>query len=155
LEIGKSAAVGVTVTIQGGYSNPVTLTCSSPSGTTCTLNPASVVPSSAGTSSTLTISVVTRPAGNASSVGSVAGFASWACLAIGVLIFPASSSTRQGRGLLGCVLLILLVLGVSCGGNSHPVTSPGGSAPTTFVVSVQATSENTVQNAGNVTVTVP
>jgi sugar lactone lactonase YvrE len=155
LEVGKSAAVGVTVTTQGGYSNPVTLTCSSPSGTTCTLNPASVVPSSAGTSSTLTISVVTRPAGNASSVGSVAGFASWACLAIGVLIFPASSSTRQGRGLLGCVLLILLVLGVSCGGNSHSVTSAGGSAPTTFVVSVQATSENTVQNAGNVTVTVP
>jgi len=155
LEVGKSAAVGVTVTTQGGYSNPVTLTCSSPSGTTCTLNPASVVPSSAGTSSTLTISVVTRPAGNASSVGSVAGFASWACLAIGVLIFPASSSTRQGRGLLGCVLLILLVLGVSCGGNSHSVTSAGGSAPTTFVVSVQATSENAVQNAGNVTVTVP
>jgi len=155
LEVGKSAVVGVTVTTQGGYSNPVTLTCSSPSGTTCTLNPASVVPSTAGTSSTLTISVVTRPAGNASSVGSVAGFASWACLAIGVLIFPASSSTRQGRGLLGCVLLILLVLGVSCGGNSHPVTNAGGSAPTTFVVSVQATSENTVQNAGNVTVTVP
>jgi sugar lactone lactonase YvrE len=155
LEVGKSAVVGVTVTTQGGYSNPVTLTCSSPSGTTCTLNPASVVPSTAGTSSTLTISVVTRPAGNAFSVGSVAGFASWACLAIGVLIFPASSSTKQGRGLLGCVLLILLVLGVSCGGNSHPVTSPGGSAPTTFVVSVQATSENTVQNAGNVTVTVP
>lgn len=155
LEVGKSAAVGVTVTTQGGYSNPVTLTCSSPSGTTCTLTPASVVPSTAGTSSTLTISVVTRPAGNASSVGSVAGFASWACLAIGVLIFPASSSTRQGRGLLGCVLLILLVLGVSCGGNSHPVTNAGGSAPTTFVVSVQATSENTVQNAGNVTVTVP
>jgi hypothetical protein len=155
LEVGKSATVGVTVTTHGGYSNPVTLVCSSPSGTTCSFNPTSVIPSAGGTSSTLTITVFTRPAGNASSVASVASLASWACLAIGMLIFPISSRIRQGRGPLGCMLLILLVFCVSCGGSGHPVTSTSGSAPTIFTVSVQATSENTAQNAGNVTVTVP
>lgn len=157
VEIGKSATVGITVSTQSGYSTPVALSCSTPAGSACTLTPASVVPSVAGASSTLTISVTTRPAGDASHVASLAGFASWSCLAMGALIFPSGSRRRRRRGLLGCSLLILLVCGASCGGKNTPVTVTGsaGNTPTTFVVSVQATSENVVRDVGNVTVTVP
>jgi hypothetical protein len=99
------------------------------------------------------MAVQSRPA-IAATAAAVARFAGWASLAIGIIILPVRSRNKLGRR-RGCALLLSLMFGVSCGGSSHAVNKGGGSAPTTFVVSVQAASDNVVQSVGDITVTVP
>ncbi len=153
--IGQSGTVGVAVTSHNGFSDPVTLSCSSPSGATCSFSPSSVIPSAAGTSSTLTIAVASRPSGSAQAGGSLAGATAWISLAIGILIPDVRRKTRR-RLRLGCIVLLCIMFTVSCStGSSNSGSGGGGSNPTTFTVSVQASSDNVVQNASNVTVTVP
>jgi hypothetical protein len=159
VEVGQSGTVGVNVTGLNGFSDPVTLSCSSPAETTCSLSPNSVTPSAAGTASTLTITVTSRPTGSARGVA--AGGAAWIGLAMG-MCFMAQTRRKVWKrlGLDGLLLLGLLIFAVSCGGGSssegsNPGTGGGVSNPTTFTVTVQATSDSVVQSAGTVTVTVP
>jgi hypothetical protein len=160
--VGKSGTVGVNVSSDNGFSDPVTLSCSSPSGTTCSFSPASVIASSAGTSSSLTIAVASRPTGSAQPGGSVAFIVPWGILTFGMLISDIGHRSRRRLG-LGCLVLLCIALTVSCGsGSANSTTAGGGSGgtgassnPTTFTVAVQATSDNVMQDAGKVTVTVP
>jgi len=155
--VGQSGTVGVSVSTNNGFSDPVTLSCSTPAGTTCSLSPASVTASASGTPSTLTISVQSRPSSisAARASASLANFLTGMSLAVGVLILPIGSKSRVKLKLGGLVVLCI-IFSVSCGSSSTPqATHTGGSTPTTFTVSVQATAGTVVQNAGTVTVTVP
>jgi hypothetical protein len=155
--VGQSGTVGVTVSTTNGFSDPVTLSCSSPAGTTCSPSPASVTASASGTPSTLTISVQSRPSSTsaARASASLANFLTGMSFAVGILILPIASKSRVKLKLGGLVVLCI-IFSVSCGSSSTPqATHTGASTPTTFTVSVQATSGTVVQNAGTVTVTVP
>lgn len=158
IAVGQSGTVGVSVTGDNGFSDPVNLSCSSPAGTTCIFTPASVNPSATGTPSTLTISVATRPGSSSKAGGLFAILIPWTSLALGILIFPIRAKPRRGPGAIALAGLLCLSFALSCGGNKSdpaPGPIPPGSTPTTFTVSVQATSDNIVENAGTVLVTIP
>lgn len=159
--VGQSGTVSAVVTGQNGFSDPVTLSCTSPSGATCGFSPSTVNASATGTASTLTISVASRPA----SANFVRSFR-WLGAITGatfplILVVPAAfkRGARPYRWLCLSILLLSVCLGASCGGSSG--SSPGGgggggpAGPTTFTVAVQATAHSTTKSIGNVTVTVP
>jgi len=154
--VGQSGTVGASVTGQNGFSDPVTLSCTSPAGTTCAFTPSSVNPSAGGTPAILTISVATRPMASqrvapitlALWMSSVGMFA--------VFVFHGKSWKARIRGVLLPLLCAVVILSSSCGGSSGGSNGGGGgSTPTTFTVAVQAAAHSTTKSVGTVTVTVP
>jgi len=155
--VGQSGTVGASVTGQNGFADAVTLSCTSPAGTTCGVTPASVNASAGGTPATLTISVATRPMALQRGMQMMLGLSmsSVGILVLGMASGKARSSLIRAIGLL--TLLTVVIFSVSCGGSSGGGGGGGGggNTPTTFAVTVQATAHSTTKSAGTVTVTVP
>ena len=139
--VAKGSAATSTVTLQFDPGFPTTtnvaLTCSGPSGITCTPNPASVT--SATPTSTVTI--------NVSSTASLhrAGpiWALWLPIPglafIGIGLGSAMSTKRKALGvLLGCLLFTALLLQAACG-SSGGGGGGGGGGSTPYTVTVTGT----------------
>ena len=119
---GGSTTLMISASAVGGFNSQISLTCSAPTGLTCTLSPATISPGSSASSSTLTLSAAaTAPTG---------GYPYMAALLPGLAVFGTLLTTRRrkpltrqhfvGISLLGLLLLTSFTLG--CGASSSTKT---------------------------------
>jgi uncharacterized protein (TIGR03118 family) len=118
---GSSTNLMISASAVGGFNGQISLTCSSPAGLTCALNPTAISPGSSATSSTLTISAASTPPG-----GGPYGVMGMALLP-GLGLFGTAFATRKWKPLtrksiLFTSVLSLLILAslfsVGCGSGS-------------------------------------
>jgi hypothetical protein len=136
VQAGQTATFSLTVTndAPGSFSGPVALSCTSPAGTTCTLNPGSVNLSATTTQVPVTLSVATTLSARLkhSPFGGL-NFA-FAAIFAGVLL---AGKRRPKHAVVG-TLALLFVIGVSsCGGGS---STPPFRPPTNAQIVVTGTS---------------
>jgi von Willebrand factor A domain-containing protein 7 len=163
---GQSAAFGITLTPQGGFSSSVMLACSSitPSvsaGPSCVFSPASLSPGGTNpVQATLSVSTIAQTAA-ASARGRHLSrtedvFASLLFLPLASFFFPAAWGTRRRR-LLIIVVVCLLAAFVGCGGGSAPMTTPPptptGTPAGTYTIVVTA-SAGSLSHTTNLTLVV-
>jgi uncharacterized protein (TIGR03118 family) len=135
---GGSANLKISAAAVGGFNSQISLTCTAPSGLTCSLSPSMISPG--GTSfSTLTISAASTPPSGGY------GFSVPGMIAVlpGLGLFGTFLTTRKRRPLtrksIGWMSLLGLLLFVSlfalgCGGGSNSTTPPPSSQQTTVMV---------------------
>ena len=134
---GSSATSIITLNPSNGFNSKVALTCSGPSGITCTLSATSVTPSSA--TSTLTINVSStaslRPPGTRRDSPLYVLWLPVPGLAlVGVVLGSARPTGKKLLGLLlGCLLFAGLVFQLACSGSSG---GGGGGGNTPYTVTV-------------------
>ena len=131
---GGSTSLTISAAAVGGFNSQISLTCSAPTGLTCTLTPSTISPGSSASSSTLTVSAASTPPSG--------GYPPVAALLpglglLGTLITarerkPFSRKRFLGMSVLGLVLLISLFT-LGCGGSSQK-QAPVGSNNTTITV---------------------
>jgi hypothetical protein len=136
VQAGQTATFSLTVTndAPSSFSGPVALSCTSPAGTTCTLNPGSVNLSATTTQVPVTLSVATTLSARLkhSPFGGL-NFA-FAAIFAGVLL---AGKRRPKHAVVG-TLALLFVIGVSsCGGGS---STPPFRPPTNAQIVVTGTS---------------
>jgi uncharacterized protein (TIGR03118 family) len=124
---GGSTNLMVSASSVGGFSSPISLSCTAPAGLTCAFSPTSISPGSSASSSTLTISAASAPPVNGYGLTTMAtllpGFG-----VFGILFGAGKKSTRKNLrwiGLVG-VLLIVSLFALGCGG-SNATNNPTGS----------------------------
>lgn len=124
---GGSTSLMVSASTVGGFSGPISLTCTAPAGLTCAFSPATISPGSSASSSTLTVSAASTPPVNGYSTTMMAtllpGFG-----VFGMLFGIGKKSTRKNLGWIGLVetLLIVSMFALGCGG-SNATNNPAGS----------------------------
>ena len=155
--VGQSGNVTINVTGQNGFTDLVTLSCGgAPSGTSCAISPAAVNPSPNGTAATMIVTVNATPSpqnSRYSDTGRTVLSASISGLLLGCFVI-LTSAFRKGRGFVACLMLLAAIgLVVSCGGSSGG--GGGGGGGTSFNLTVQASADGVIKNAGTVKVTVP
>jgi subtilase family serine protease len=121
-----------------GFNAAVSLTCTSPSGMSCTLNPTSVTVNG-NTTATLTINAST-PASSVKFPGPSARRMEWLAASggaglAGVFLLGLPARRRRWRSMLGLVCLAVVAAGIGCGGgggssSTPPPTTPPTSPPT-------------------------
>ena len=152
---GGSATLMVSAAAVGGFNSQITLTCSAPSGLTCSLSPSTISPGSSTASSTLTISAASTPPPTGY------GRLSMVALMPGLGLFGTLITTRKrkscarksivGMSLLGLALFVSL-FSLGCGGTSRTSNNPSTSASRTTVM-VTGTS-GALSHSSAVTVTI-
>ena len=123
---GGSTTLLISASAVGGFNSQISLTCSAPTGLTCSLSPSTISPGSSAASSTLTLSAVSAPPAG--------GYTAMAALLPGLGLFGTLITTRRrkpvtrkhfvGIGVLGLLLLASLFT-LGCGGSNAkaPVSS--------------------------------
>src|SRR5579864_345116 len=123
---GGSTTLMISASAVGGFNSQISLTCSAPTGLTCSLSPSTISPGSSAASSTLTVSAASTPP--------VGGYPAAAFLLPGLGLFGTILTTRKkmplarkhlvGMSVLGLLLLVSLFT-LGCGGNNAkaPVSS--------------------------------
>jgi hypothetical protein len=175
ISVGSSQNFNVQLNSLSNFQGQVSLSCvSPPNGISCQFvpNPVSVNPNVASTS-TLTLSVTTKPASTAPfRVGppwiftrNVRILRSTWILLVAFALFLVIDSRRHGvrerlrlRPVVLCTAAILLFVAIglaSCGGGGTGGGGGGGGNPATVQVSVQGTTGSTTVSLGTVTITVP
>jgi hypothetical protein len=137
---------GVTLTIvgAGNFSAPVVLTCSAPSGTTCSVSP-SLIAFNNG-SETTRPSLTFQGQGGLNSAGATHGWWLAPVTLLGMLMFRRR---RLGTLLVGALTLLAISSTSGCSGTMYAPTTPNG----TYIVTVTGTSQN-VSASTTVTFTV-
>jgi hypothetical protein len=152
-----------------GFNDSVGLTCTAPSGLTCSLNPASLTVNG-NTTATLTINAST-PASAVRAAGSSAQPMRWLAASGGltlacVFLLGIPARRRKWQSFLSLTILAVLAAGIGCGGggggsstsNPAPPSPPtSGSTPTaagTYTVLVTGTQGTVISHAIPVTVIV-
>jgi len=147
-----SAMVALTITGSGGFNAPVTLTCSTPAGTTCSVSPITEAfrngveqPSPTGPTPILTF----QSEGNLLGAGTTRGW--WPAVATLLLSLLLIFGRRRRLGALLLAMVALLALGSvsGCSGAKYSPTTPNG----TYTVTVTGTAQ-TVSASTTVTFTV-
>jgi uncharacterized protein (TIGR03118 family) len=152
---GQAAKLTVSAAAVGGFSSPITLTCSAGTGVTCTLSPNSITPGSSAATSTLTLSAAsTPPSGGYGAIAqSNLPFSGLRMFGLGLvgLVLGGNKKNRKPQTakhqaakraawIAGLGLLSLLMLfTVGCGGGSTSNSTPKTS-PSTITVMVTGTS---------------
>ena len=128
LAAGQSATLTVGASAVGGFNGPISLSCSQPSGVTCSLSPASITPGSSSSKSTVKFTAAATPPGGG--YGGPYGMAmAWLSLSgagLFGMVFAARKDNRKQRAKFlkralwsGLGMLVLCVLfTVGCGGGS-------------------------------------
>lgn len=150
---GQATNITVGASAVGGFGSPISLTCSSPSGVTCSLSPSTITPGSSTSSSTLTISV----ASTAPPTGYIAPMAMWLPLSgLGLIgmVLPKRRVLRKWRkgaliGGLGLLLMCLLTIG--CGGGSSSSHQMAAAQNVSVMVTGQS---GAIQHSQVITVTI-
>ena len=143
---GGSTSLTISASAVGGFNGQVSLTCTAPTGLTCSLNPSTISPGSTASSSTLTVS--------APSTAPVGGYPAMMALLPGLGLFGTLFTIRRRKPLtrksiLGISVLGLLLLAslfaLGCGNSSKTrpvsqttltVTGTSGSLSHTSPVSI-------------------
>src|SRR5271169_6052377 len=122
---GGSTTLMIGASAVGGFNSQISLTCSAPTGLTCSLSPSTVSPGSSASSSTLTVSAASTPPSG--------GYPYLAALLPGLGVFGTLLTTRKRKPLARKHLVGISVLGLllfaslftlGCGGsNSKAPTS--------------------------------
>ncbi len=158
---GQSGKATFTVTPQNGFNSQVSFACSGlPSEAACSFSPASVTPSGAAISSTLT--VTTTAASAAMRVPLPTSLRPTYALLFPVLAMIFGIAARRRRGalhslqLLGVLMLLMVASGLtSCSGGSTSGGNPGTPLGTSTVsVSASASGAGTINHAANLTITI-
>jgi len=120
---GGSASLQVTVSVNGGKVDAVTLACSNlPAGASCVFSPSTVTPGTGQASAALTITAGTMNA--AVKRPGAAQYALWLPMFgfAGVFLLDAG---RLRKGALAVIAILVLLLACSCGGGSS-LANPSG-----------------------------
>ncbi len=158
---GQSGKATFTVTPQNGFNSQVSFACSGlPSEAACSFSPASVTPSGAAISSTLT--VTTTAASAAMRVPLPTSLRPTYALLFPVLAMIFGIAARRRRGalhslqLLGVLMLLMVASGLtSCSGGSTSGGNPGTPLGTSTVsVSASASGAGAINHAANLTITI-
>jgi uncharacterized protein (TIGR03118 family) len=123
---GGSTTLTVSAAAVGGFNSQISLTCSAPSGLTCTLSPSTISPGASASSSTLTVSAASTPP--------IGGYPALAFLMPGLGLLGTLITTRRrkpltrqrfvGISVLGLLLLAsLFTLGCGSSNAKAPVSS--------------------------------
>ena len=120
---GGSTTLMISASAVGGFNSQISLTCSAPTGLTCSLSPTTISPGASISSSTLTVSAASTPP--------VGGYPAAAFLLPGLGLFGTVLTTRKklslsrkhfaGVSVLGLLLLSTLFT-LGCGSNSSKST---------------------------------
>jgi choice-of-anchor B domain-containing protein len=141
---GQSANYTVTATPENNFGSSVSLSCLGlPTGANCSFSPASITPSGGPVSATVTISTTARE---------IASLPGWTpSLYVAWLLPMALVAPRQKRKRYVLPLLILAIgaLGVliACGGGGGDDTTPTGTQPGSYTISITATSGQIIRSA--------
>lgn len=160
---GQSAAYGLTLTAEAGFSGAVNLACGgAPAEATCAVAPATVTPNSTGVAATVTVTTTAASAslppgsGGRERPGAVWFWLLGASLLAGLTV---PQLRRRRFRLISMGLLGLVLLASACGGGSAPppppppINNPGTPAGT-YTLGVTAAS-GTLSHTLSVTLTVP
>jgi uncharacterized protein (TIGR03118 family) len=131
---GGSTTLMVSAAAVGGFNGQIALSCSAPSGLTCSFNPSTISPGSSASSSTLTIAAAVAPP--------IGGYPAMIALLPGLGLFGTLLTTRKrksvtrksilGMSVLGLLLLVSL-FALGCGG-SKSTNQPAPASQTTVMV---------------------
>ncbi len=151
---GQSGLLTVSATAVGGFSGPISLSCSSAAGLECDFNPSIISPGSS-TSATLTVSAASAPPPVTGYLRSLAVLLPGLGLFGTVLTGPKRKLlARKGMHMkvLGLLLLVSLcsMIAVGCGGSgsgSSSTQTPGSGAAAQVIVSVTGTSGSITHSA--------
>jgi len=148
---GGSANLMVSASAVGGFSGQISLSCSAPSGLSCTFSPSAISAGSSASSSTLTISAVSTPPVNGYAVTTMAtllpGFG-----VFGMLIGMGKKRARKNLRWIGLVggLLIVSLFALGCGGG-NATNKP----PTSSQVSMTVTgTSGSISHSSTVAITI-
>jgi len=153
---GGSGNVTISAAGVGGFTSPISLSCSTISGLTCAFNPTTVTPGST-TPSTLTISAAATPPVHGYGMAALAGLLP--ALGLFGTVFttrkrtPLTRKSSLSMGVFGLLLVISLfpLLAVGCGGSSN--TQTGQTGPSQVTLTVTGTSGAITQSTP-VTITI-
>jgi hypothetical protein len=143
---GGSANVMISASAVGGFSNQISLTCSSVAGVSCSFNPATIFPGSSA-ASTLTISATATPPVNGYG-HNVPGLATLlpSLGVFGILLTPRKRKHITCKSILSMrvlgLLLLISLFAVGCGSNSK-----GQAAGSQVTLTVTGTSGAISQSA--------
>jgi subtilisin family serine protease len=182
ISVGSSANFNVSLNSQNGFADQFTFSCPTvPAGLTCKFSPSiGMLPAGGALTSTLTISVTSKPSSPAIAPASRfyrqdsrgpfrTLFSLWAVLFVFLCLKIKSSGSRRRAytvmAFAGGLVLILSIVaacgGGSAGGGTTGVSSgplpppPPTPQPATVTISVQASSDRVTSPLGTLTVTVP
>ena len=134
---GGTASLMITAAAVGGFSGQISLTCSAPSGLTCSFNPATIAPGAPA--ATLTISANSTPPPTGYSAPGMAALLPGLGL-FGTVLTARRKRwfTRKGIGWMSILGLLLFIsfFALGCGGsksNSSTTTTPAASQATLMV----------------------
>ena len=153
---GSMATFNVAIGGLGGFTNPVTLSCTAPTaqGVNCSLSSSSASPGD-----TVTLTVTTPGSSTALKsprpMRSNQLYAAWICLPLVLVGIGSVVGLRPEKRQFACLLLCLFLLGsvvlqTACGSSSS--NGNGGTTSTTYTVTINGTS-GTIQHSASVRVT--
>jgi hypothetical protein len=155
---GQSANFTITITAQGGFSNPVNLSCSGlPTGAGCGFTPPSLTPGSVAVNSALSITTTAHTLASASPAPGIWASAMTGFGLLGVVIVGGATRRKRVWQFAAMMLVVMAIVAglAGCGGGGHtPVPNPTTGTPAgTYTVTVTAASGAT-SHTGTITLTV-
>jgi uncharacterized protein (TIGR03118 family) len=158
---GQSATLTVSASVVGGFNGPISLSCSQPTGVTCSLSPATITPGSSTAKSTLKFTAAaTAPTGGygGGGYGMAMGWLSLSGVgAFGTIFATRKDDRKRGAKFMkralwsGFAMLALCVLfTVGCGGGS---STSSRQQKSTITVMVTGTS-GSISHSTPVTLTI-
>ncbi len=165
LSASGSSTSSIAITPENGFNSAVTLSCSGlPAGATCSFSPATVTPSGAMMSVTMTLNV---PTANASSTPAhqskplLAFTLPFFGIAFGSLVVGGKTKKKTAFWVVLMLVLALGAVSIGCGGGSGKSSTsaaatqtnpPAGSGSSTYTITVNAAA-GAIQHSTTLTVT--
>jgi sugar lactone lactonase YvrE len=135
-----SSMVGLTITGTSGFNAPVALTCSAPSGTTCSVSPP-IIPFNNGVETGIRPVLIFQTAGNLLGAGITHGWPLAVLTLLSLLVF--GRRRRLGALLVAGVALFAIGSATGCGTGYAP-TTPNGNYTVTVTGTAQTVSASTM-----------
>ncbi|HYM07382.1 MAG TPA: S53 family peptidase [Terriglobales bacterium] len=155
---GQPATSQIVLESVAGFSGTVDLTCKPASASaqiSCSLNPASVMVSTTGGTSTMTISTTAPHILSGTSASARPHGLGWLAAGSSVLlagIFFAGGPPRRRRYLagFGLMLMVFFAAGLGCGGGSSGSSQNAGTPAGTYSITVTATSGSSLSHTASI-----